>query len=215
MHVKLLVLFCGLLKQACAEHASAIKRNKLPTYTISWMAFCRVKIGQFKRWHAVWTKHAACHFYKQRVSWPESHQPLQLSLGAPWGKFRKEKNRTLALEKFRCISKKNFNEPKPQPLPVHRKALKSFTWDVWLFVISRKLLKFDHVWLFSFQQKTPGYPGSSLISENCPSELPESCHPWLESSVRSPNKPSFLTVRLWFCSLFFGQQLYDSIYVAF
>lgn len=136
MHVKLLVLFCGLLKQACAEHASAIKRNKLPTYTISWMAFCRVKIGQFKRWHAVWTKHAACHFYKQRVSWPESHQPLQLSLGAPWGKFRKEKNRTLALEKFRCISKKNFNEPKPQPLPVHRKALKSFTWDVWLFVIA-------------------------------------------------------------------------------
>ena len=62
---------------------------------------------------------------------PSSQQPT-------WGALRMEKKRMLALDNQHVNQRNNFNESRLWHLPIHRKALKSLTWDVcflWLVVI--------------------------------------------------------------------------------
>ena len=81
----------------------------------------------------------------------------------PWGEHRMENTRTLTLDNDDAYQKENFTKFRLLHLPIHRKALKSLTWDVWVFfMISSNLLMFHHI-SFTFPAKT-SYPSSLLTS---------------------------------------------------
>ena len=62
----------------------------------------------------------------------------------PNGDIReRRKDRILAPHSWGTYGRNSFNEPRLFPLPIHRKALKSFTWYVWVSLIDGNLLMFQ------------------------------------------------------------------------
>ena len=53
-----------------------------------------------------------------------------------------EKHRKLARDRWGAYEGKDFSEPRFLYLPTHRKALNSFTWDIWFSLINNNLLMF-------------------------------------------------------------------------
>ena len=100
----------------------------------------------------------------------------------------------------------DFSEPRPSDLPIHRNALNSLIWDVWLSFISSNLKLLLPVFCYktsiylsspfaSSEQFSQGYfryflPG--LISQFCP-----------------PNEVECSTFRLWIFFLGGGQQFLE------
>ena len=85
------------------------------------------------------------------------HKDQTITDGAPWGEFREERRKTfcalniLAFRELTCKSKeKNSNDPRLLHPRIGRRALKSFTWDMF-FVISSNLLMCDSMF---FSEKT-------------------------------------------------------------
>ena len=71
-----------------------------------------------------------------------SHQTAATPFGEPHGSSGCEKHRILAPDSWDAYQRNNFSEPRLLHLPIYRKALNSFTWDVWFSLISNNLLMF-------------------------------------------------------------------------
>ena len=66
--------------------------------------------------------------------------------------LRMEKSRILAPDSWGADQRNDSNEPRLLPLPIHRKALNSWTWDVWFSLMNSNLLK---IWIPGFCCKDP------------------------------------------------------------
>ena len=53
-----------------------------------------------------------------------------------------EKHRILGQDSWNAYQRNDFNEPITSHLPIHRKALNSLTWEIWLSLIYNNLLMF-------------------------------------------------------------------------
>jgi len=53
------------------------------------------------------------------------------------------KQRILATDSRGAYQRNDFNKPRLFHLPIHRKALNFWTWDIWLFLINNNLWKFQ------------------------------------------------------------------------
>ena len=104
----------------------------------------------------------------------------------PWGEHRMENTRTLTLDNDDAYQKENFTKFRLLHLPIHRKALKSLTWDVWVFLWLVVIFWCFTTFLLLFQQKLATLP-PGLLLESSSSALFERLHPRLQSSVRSSN----------------------------
>ena len=97
------------------------------------------------------------------------HQPLWPPPKMhPEGDSRWRKNRTLSLESWDAYQMNDFSEPRPLPLPIEIKALKSLTWDV--SFVCACVCDEHNSWFSTIccphppLEKTLVYPGSSLSS---------------------------------------------------
>ena len=71
-----------------------------------------------------------------------SHQTAATPSGEPQGSSGCEKHRILAPDSWDAYQRNNFSELRLLHLPIYRKALNSFTWDVWFSLISNNLSMF-------------------------------------------------------------------------
>ena len=105
----------------------------------------------------------------------------------PWGECRMENTRTLALDNGNAYQKGNFTKFSILHLPTQRKALKSLTSDVWVFVWLVVIFWCSTPFLLLFQQKLATLP-PCFVFESSSSALSERLPPRLQSSVRSSSK---------------------------
>ena len=64
------------------------------------------------------------------------------------------------------ISRNNFSGLRFLHLLIHRKALKSLSWDVWIFVISSNLMMFSYIFFFPQQKKLVYILAPHLLLQN-------------------------------------------------
>ena len=113
-----------------------------------------------------WKKYCLQHC-KQRLLQPSSHHITAACDSEPWGnsglkqhaghqavshrshlqwctlrRLRVRKHRILAPDSWGAYQRNDFSEPRLLHLPIHRKALNSLTWDVWLSLLNSNLLLF-------------------------------------------------------------------------
>ena len=72
-------------------------------------------------------------------------RPSDTTATPPWctlRKLRMRKHRILAPESWGAYQRNDFSEPRLLHLPLRRKALNSFTWDVWFSFINSNLVTF-------------------------------------------------------------------------
>ena len=81
----------------------------------------------------LWTKNVTGLFSKQRLSpWHQLLASAAAPKGAPWGQFRMEQSKLLALNSSDAHLEM-ISMGQTLYCPIHRKALKSLTWDIWCF----------------------------------------------------------------------------------
>ena len=81
----------------------------------------------------LWTKNVTGLFSKQRLSpWHQLLASAAAPKGAPWGQFRMEQSKLLALNSSDAHLEM-ISTGQTLYCPIHKKALKSLTWDIWCF----------------------------------------------------------------------------------
>ena len=104
-----------------------------------------------------------------------SHQPVATPHSEPWGNSGCE-NAGHWPRQLRCYEMNVFREPRLLHLPTHRKALNSWTWVIWLSLISNTLLTYKLPSLCCKTSVSPGSPTTLYPRHEAPA-------PWQSHST--------------------------------
>ena len=114
-------------------------------------------------------------------------------------RLRMGKHRILAPDIWGAHQRNDFSEPSLLHLPIHRKTLNSWTWDVWFSLINSNLLKFQVPGLCCKDSYMPWL--LPYIFRAVPQSYPRDCVLGLSPQFCPPNKTYFSPFRL--CFFFF------------
>ena len=109
--------------------------NSLTHLTLTLTLIC------YWQWIIWWMRNVACDSSKQQtLSTSRPSATVTSPWHCPWGKSGMETvHEVLCFSNNNCIQlrfiRNNFSEPKHLLLPIHRKAVKSLTWNVWIVCV--------------------------------------------------------------------------------
>ena len=107
-----------------------------------WNIACHISIQRISQSSAITALMSAGEFWGntgRKEYLPSSNPQAAATLcDEPWGSSGWESTGHWPQRAEEHIKKKDFTEPKPLNLPIHRKVLNSLTWDIWFSLIHKK-----------------------------------------------------------------------------
>ena len=174
--------------------------NSLTHLTLTLTLIC------YWQWIIWWMRNVACDSSKQQtLSTSRPSATVTSPWHCPWGKSGMETvHEVLCFSNNNCIQlrfiRNNFSEPKHLLLPIHRKAVKSLTWNVWIVcvcvcvcvwlvvIFDAGLHGFSCCFTIFFSPKIPIFSGSFITSSEQFLQI-ERLPLGLQSSARFPQLP--------------------------